>query len=162
MHHRRVRSSHLAGSCSLVLLLACGSSEPDEGLRARLERERREEVEREVERRLADERTKLHAEEEVRKRSGIVIDLPKGVATDIDVTQASLVIQVPVSGDVVVAGTVVPADELETVFRAAYARDKRTQVVLQADRGVPHGKVVGIMAQAKAAGLTRLAIGTSP
>ena len=51
--------------------------------------------------------------------------------------------------------------EIDGLFRTAFARDKTTQVVLKADKGVAHGRVVNIMERAKAAGLTRLAIGTS-
>ena len=40
-------------------------------------------------------------------------------------------------------------------------RDKTTQVVLKADKGVAHGRVVNLMERAKEAGLTRLAIGTA-
>ncbi|HUQ02186.1 MAG TPA: biopolymer transporter ExbD [Kofleriaceae bacterium] len=155
--------TRLGGGCAAALVLACGSSEPAEGLRERLERERREELTAEVERRVKLEKAKLQAElEETQRRSGLKVTLPKGEAAEIDPSLMSLVIAVPASGDVVVSGRAVPDDELDTLFRAAFARDKGTQVVLQADKGVPHGKVVGIMEKAKAAGLTRLAIGTSP
>ena len=51
--------------------------------------------------------------------------------------------------------------DLDNLFRAAFARDKQTQVVLKADKGVSHGKVVNLMERAKQVGLTRLAIGTA-
>ena len=38
-------------------------------------------------------------------------------------------------------------------FRAAFARDKNTQVVLKADKGVQHGRVVNLMERAKQVGL---------
>jgi biopolymer transport protein ExbD len=95
------------------------------------------------------------------KRSGLKIDLPSGQAQEIDPTKTSLVLVIPINGQVMVGGkTMTPAD-LDTLFRAAFARDKTTQVVLKADKGVQHGVVVNIMEKAKAAGLTKLAIGTS-
>ena len=54
-----------------------------------------------------------------------------------------------------------PDEKLDAVFQAAFQKDKTTQVVLKADKGVAHGRVVNIMERAKQAGLTRLAIGTS-
>jgi biopolymer transport protein ExbD len=95
------------------------------------------------------------------KRSGLKVNLPSGTAQDIDPTQASLVLVIPVSGDVQVNGKVIREADLDNLFRAARQRDKATQVVLQADRGVSHGRVVDLMERAKRAGLTKLAIATS-
>ncbi|HVK76068.1 MAG TPA: biopolymer transporter ExbD, partial [Kofleriaceae bacterium] len=76
-------------------------------------------------------------------------------------SKASLVLLIPVQGEIVVGGQTVVDKDLDNLFRAAFTRDKNTQVVLQADKGVPHGRVVNVMERAKAAGLTRLAIGTA-
>ena len=98
---------------------------------------------------------------DIEKKSGIKVTLPQGQAQEIDPTKTSLVLVIPVSGEVLVGGKVMTPADLDTLFRAAFARDKLTQVVLKADKGVQHGVVVNIMEKAKAAGLTRLAIGTS-
>jgi biopolymer transport protein ExbD len=94
-------------------------------------------------------------------RSGLKVNLPSGQAQEIDPSKASLVLVIPISGQVNVAGKIVTDDEVDRLFRAAYVRDKNTQVVLKADKGVPHGRVVDLMERAKQAGLTRLAIGTT-
>ena len=98
---------------------------------------------------------------EVEKRSGLKVNLPSGQAQEIDTKAQSLVLTVPLQGDVDVGGKSIPDAELDNLFRAAFARDKNTQVVLKADKGVQHGRVVNLMERAKQAGLTRLAIGTS-
>ena len=98
---------------------------------------------------------------EIEKKSGIKVNLPSGVSQEIDPSKASLVLVIPVSGDVQVGGKAVGDADLDALFRAAFVKDKTTQVVLKADKGVQHGRVVGIMERAKQAGLTRLAIGTS-
>ena len=98
---------------------------------------------------------------EIEKKSGLKVNLPSGAAQDIDTSKASLVIVIPLSGDVAVGGKLMSDDKLDTLFQAAFQRDKTTQVVLKADRGVAHGRVVNLMERAKQAGLTRLAIGTS-
>jgi biopolymer transport protein ExbD len=100
-------------------------------------------------------------EAEQNKRSGLKVNLPSGAAQEIDPQKASLVLVIPVTGDIQIAGKAVPDADMDNLFRNAFARDKTTQVVLQADRGVQHGRVVNLMERAKRAGLTRLAIGTS-
>ena len=98
---------------------------------------------------------------EIEKKSGLKVNLPSGAAQDIDTSKASLVLVIPLSGDVAVGGKQMSDDKLDGLFQAAFQKDKQTQVVLKADRGVAHGRVVNIMERAKQAGLTHLAIGTS-
>ncbi|HVV84836.1 MAG TPA: biopolymer transporter ExbD [Kofleriaceae bacterium] len=100
---------------------------------------------------------KLDAE----KRSGLKITLPQGAAQEIDPNKASIVLLIPINGDIVVDGKTVADPELDNLFRHAFARDKNTQVVIQADKGVQHGRVVNAMERARSAGLVRLMISTS-
>jgi biopolymer transport protein ExbD len=104
-----------------------------------------------------DVQEKLEAE----KRSGLKINLPQGAAQEIDPTKASVVILIPINGDIVVDGRTIADPDLDNLFRAAFTRDKNTQVVIQADKGVQHGRVVNAMERARAAGLVRLMISTS-
>ena len=112
---------------------------------------------REEKRKLED----VAAEAEQNKKSGLKVNLPSGAAQEIDPQKASLVLVIPVTGDLQIGGKAVAEADIDNLFRNAFARDKATQVVLQADRGVQHGRVVNLMERAKRAGLTRLAIGTS-
>lgn len=105
--------------------------------------------------------TQEQIKDEAEKRSGIKVNLPSGAAQEIDPSKASLVLVIPIQGDVQVGGKAMADVELDNLFRIAFQKDKATQVVLKADKGVQHGKVVNLMERAKAAGLTRLAIGTS-
>jgi biopolymer transport protein ExbD len=89
------------------------------------------------------------------------VNLPSGKAQDIDSSKASLILTIPIQGEIDIGGKTIPDAQIDQVFAAAYGRDKSTQVILKADKGVAHGKVVNIMERAKNAGLTRLAIGTS-
>ena len=98
---------------------------------------------------------------EAEKRSGLNVNLPTGAAQEIDISKASLILVIPAEGDLAVDGKIVKDADLDNLFRAAFIKDKNTQVVLQADKVAAHGRVVDVMERAKAAGLTRLAIGTS-
>ena len=114
-----------------------------------------------VESRQEKKKTEAMVEQtEAEKRSGLKINLPSGAAQDIDPKDASLVLTIAVNGDVEAAGQPITDAELDNLFRAAFARDKSTQVIIKADRGTQHGRVVGVMERAKRAGLTRLAFGT--
>lgn len=104
---------------------------------------------------------KQQEQSEVEKRSGLRVNLPSGQAQEIDPSKASLVLVIPINGDVNVGGKNIPDGELDNLLRAAFTRDKMTQVIIKADKGVQHGRVVNIMERAKGVGLTRLAIGTS-
>jgi biopolymer transport protein ExbD len=60
---------------------------------------------------------------------------------------------------VVLSGNVVTTEELKKALDEARAKNPNTLVVIQADEGVPHGRVVEVMETAKGAGLGQLAIG---
>ena len=98
---------------------------------------------------------------EAEKKSGLKVSLPSGAAQELDLSKASLILIIPVTGNVVADGVEIPDDKMDNMFRRAFLKDKTTQVVIQADKGVQHGRVVNVMERAKAAGLTRLAIGTT-
>ena len=115
-----------------------------------------------VEARQEKKKANVQAEQaEIEKKSGLKVNLPSGQAQEIDPSKASLVLVIPITGDINVGGKAIKDSDIDNLMRAAFARDKNTQVVLKADKGVQHGRVVNIMERAKQAGLTRLAIGTS-
>lgn len=101
------------------------------------------------------------AQEEAEKKSGLKLNLPEGKAQELDSSKESLVIEIPLQGDVVVGGKPMNEADLDKILGLAYQRDKKTQVVIKADKGVSHGRVVNVMERAKGKGLTQLAIGTS-
>jgi biopolymer transport protein ExbD len=94
------------------------------------------------------------------QRSGLDINLPSGETKEIDPGATSLVVEIPREGNVSVNGSEVSDDELGDLFQSAFSRDQQTQVVLRADEGVFHGRVVSIMERARQTGLSRLAIAT--
>ncbi len=93
-------------------------------------------------------------------QSGFEVSLPRAgkgaeAAAPRDVTVAILA-----DGRVVMGGRVVEQGTLAGAFEAARQRSASTVVVVQADEGVPYGKVVAVMDLARKHGLTRLAIAT--
>jgi biopolymer transport protein ExbD len=104
----------------------------------------------------AERNEEKRQEKEERKKdvSGLEVNLPPGVSAELDPSKQSLIIEIPLDGKVYVNigpgnSKVVSDDELERMFRNAYAANKNTQIILKADRGVQHGRVVGVMDRAK-------------
>src|SRR5437868_5910558 len=75
---------------------------------------------------------------EIEKKTGLKVNLPSGAAQEIDTTKQSLVLVIPLTGDISVGGKVMRDDQIDAIFQAAFQKDKSTQVVLKADRGVAH------------------------
>ena len=63
-------------------------------------------------------------------------------------------------GAVYVNDEPVTSEGLSAIFRRAAASDPDTLVIVKADAGVRHGRVVTVMDMARMVGLTRLAIAT--
>jgi len=91
---------------------------------------------------------------------GFKVNLPKGGKGDVAGVARDLTVAILSDGRVVVAGKVLDAPALRAAFAQAKAGGAEPLVLFQADAGVPHGRVVQVMEQAREAGLTRLAIAT--
>jgi biopolymer transport protein ExbD len=92
-------------------------------------------------------------------KAGLKVNLPKGGAADVVPQASDLPVAVLSDGRLVLGGDVVTPEELKKALDEARAKSPDTLVIVQADEGVPHGKVVEVMEMAKAAGLAQLAIG---
>lgn len=92
-------------------------------------------------------------------KAGLKVNLPQGGSADVAMQPTDLSVAVLADGRFVLGGDVVSVDELRKAFAEAKARSPETMVIVQADEGVTHGKVVEVMELAKGAGLGQLAIG---
>ena len=93
------------------------------------------------------------------EKAGFEGNLPSGGAADVVSARKDLPVAVLADGRVVLAGVVVTKEELAAEFERVKSEAQDTLVIVQADEGVPHGKVVEVMEAAKRAGLGQLAIG---
>lgn len=92
-------------------------------------------------------------------KAGLKVNLPQGGSADVAAQANDLSVAILSDGRLVLGGDVVTAEELKKAFDDAKARSPDTMVIVQADEGVAHGKVVEVMELAKSAGLGQLAIG---
>lgn len=94
------------------------------------------------------------------KRTGLTVNLPKGTRQEIPERAQSMIVEISPSGDIVADGVPVKKDNVRGLFLARFKNAPDTQVILRADRNVPHGTVVEVMEAAKDVGLRNLAIAT--
>jgi biopolymer transport protein ExbD len=93
-------------------------------------------------------------------KGGFKVNLPKGSKGDAGEVARDLVVAILADGRAVVGGKVQDEATLVRTFEASAKLNPDTVLVVQADAGVPHGRVVDVMESARKAGLTRLAIAT--
>ena len=97
--------------------------------------------------------------EQANDKGGFKVTLPKSGQGDAAAAR-DLSVAILSDGRVVVGGKVLEEPELRGVFEQAARKSADTMVLVQADEGVPHGRVVAVMDLARRSGLVRLAIAT--
>jgi biopolymer transport protein ExbD len=93
---------------------------------------------------------------------GIRVQLPKSSAQEITREKRDLRVVLTAKGQFFLNEKPVDLAGLGDQFRNAARSNRETQILIQADQRVPHGKVVEVMDLARSAGLHRLAIVTQP
>ena len=93
---------------------------------------------------------------------GINVSLPQSDTNEIIRKSEELIIEINKNNTIFVAGKQIAGDELFLFFSDAAQKNKERLVIIQADQDSIHGSVVSVMDMAKRAGLTRLAIATTP
>jgi len=91
---------------------------------------------------------------------GITVDLPDASAPQVARNDNDIRIVVTPAGEIHLDGAPVTLQALRERLGAMAGERGDAQVLIRADRRVPHGVVVAVMEAARTAGLTRLAIMT--
>ena len=94
------------------------------------------------------------------KEGGIELDLPRAKSTQIPAMAKHVVVAVLDDGRIVMGGEAVDKPQLRSELERIHQKSPQTLVVVQADRTVPHWRVVEVMDMAATLGLRRLAIAT--
>ena len=92
--------------------------------------------------------------------AGVRVDLPKGAARELNKQARDFPVAILQDGRTVIEGKVVDAGALRERLDKLHKDAPEAQVIIQADTGVQHGRVVEVMEIAKAVGIERLAIAT--
>lgn len=91
---------------------------------------------------------------------GIQVDLPRSSAQTVIADKNDINIWMTTEGAVYVDDAPVDFDALKDILRRRAEADPNTLVIIKADVGVAHGRVVTVMDLARSEGLGRLAIAT--
>ncbi len=94
------------------------------------------------------------------QNGGLKVNLPRAGKTASGDQMHDIAVAVLEDGRTVVGGKVVDEDTLAQLLDKAHGDNPDTLVLVQADQGVAHGKVVAVMDLARRHGLARLAIAT--
>ena len=90
------------------------------------------------------------------------VDLPRASSTPVEHKPTTLQVSINADGQVLVAGEVVAATDLESRFRAALFRDAEVELHLMADRATRYEAVAETMSAARRAGLSKIGFVTQP
>jgi biopolymer transport protein TolR len=93
---------------------------------------------------------------------GVEVNLPQTKAQSIKTKEDPLILTVSKKGEVFLEEHAVKLEELgakiETIFK--YRREK--EMILRADKDIPYGFVIKVMAEVKRSGVTKLGMVTEP
>jgi biopolymer transport protein TolR len=95
-------------------------------------------------------------------QQGVGVDLPQVTAGPLDGKDEHLVVVVTREGKVQLDESVLKLDELRQKLAAFVQEQPNRQVYLRADKGVPYGRVVEVMAAVRSAGVKKLGMVTEP
>jgi biopolymer transport protein ExbD len=93
---------------------------------------------------------------------GIQVSLPRSSSQAVLQKDADINVWMAADGSVYVDDQPVDTAGLRSRLRTAAEANPNTLVIIRADTGVSHGRVVSVMDQARAVGLTKQAIATDP
>ena len=95
-------------------------------------------------------------------QQGVPVNLPQVVATELPAQTDLLVVTVDRSGKVHLGRTQVSVEGLAEKLGTILGRRQSKEAYLRADRDVPYGLVVRVMAELRKAGVERLGMVTEP
>lgn len=94
-------------------------------------------------------------------RKGMEVQLPKSNAADVHAKQGTLV-SLNRDGIISIDDERVSPDNFATVLLKKYSARNQQQVMLQADKAVPYGKVIELMDKIKSVGINNLGLIVEP
>ena len=95
-------------------------------------------------------------------QSGVKVDLPRASAQQMEHQEEKLVLTITRDRRVFLGNTEIPGADLERRLSSNARIQKEKELYLHADRSLPYGQVVEIMAVARRAGVESLGMITEP
>ncbi len=95
-------------------------------------------------------------------QQGIQVDLPKTKSPALAEQEKPVVIAVNKNGNVEIGKNEIPSSQVTEKLRAIFEKREKKEIFIQADKGIAYGIVATVMAQAQAAGISRIGLVTEP
>jgi len=92
---------------------------------------------------------------------GVDVNLPESTRQPLQVSKEQVILSVQKDRTISIDRYRIPLQELEKKLKGIFAGRKEREIFLQADRDVPYGFVVQVMAAVKAAGIDRMGLITA-
>ena len=89
---------------------------------------------------------------------GVSVDLPKTKASQLSSKGDPIVLSIKKNGDLYIQERLVNAVKLVSQMKAIALANKKTRVYVKADKNVPYGSVLDVIAKVKMAGLKSVAL----
>jgi biopolymer transport protein TolR len=89
---------------------------------------------------------------------GVDVDLPESSQVPIEIPKEQVVLSIQKDRTISIDRYKVSLSDLEKKLKGVYEGKKDKQIFLQADKSVPYGFVVQVMAKIKAAGIDRMGL----
>jgi biopolymer transport protein TolR len=93
---------------------------------------------------------------------GLDVNLPQTTTSNLKTEEEPLIMTVNKKGDIFLEETQVPLEELEKKVANIFKYRREKEILLRADRDVPYGLVMKVMASVKRAGIDKLGMVTEP
>ena len=93
---------------------------------------------------------------------GIDVNLPRVKSKSVDISEEKLVLTVNGAKEIFLNKTKIPVKDLRLKLESIFAARIDKEIFLRADRNVPYGFVVEVMAEVRRAGIDKLGMITEP
>ncbi len=93
---------------------------------------------------------------------GIDVNLPKAKSQNVEVNEEKVILTIDSAKEIFINKTKIPLTELGGRLEGVYAGRMDRDIYMRADRAVPYGFVVQVMAEVRKAGIDKLGMITEP
>ena len=93
---------------------------------------------------------------------GVEVNLPQTTTKNIKTREDPLILSVNTKKEIFIEERAIKIEDLETKVKAIFKYRKNKEVLLRADREVPYGFVIQVIAGIKKAGIDKLGMITEP
>ena len=93
---------------------------------------------------------------------GVEVNLPQTTTQSMKTAEDPLILTVNKKGEIFLENHAIKIDELETKVQTIFKYRRDKEILLRADKEIPYGFVIKVMAAVKGAGVTKLGMVTEP